>query len=114
MSLKSIDMVTMVPRLTEVGKAQQVREQEGQTAQQQFAAQLQSKVIQEQRQVNLPSEAARAQAKRDGDRSGRGGRGKREGSGRCEREGAAAPGPAEEKQRPADGKGSVIDIILEA
>lgn len=112
MSLKSIDMVTTVQRLSEVSKAQQVREQEAQTTQQQFAAQLQSKVVQEQRQVNLPPEAARAQAKREGERNNRG-RSKRDGAGRAARAKDGASDPAEEKQRPADGKGSVIDIILE-
>lgn len=105
MSLKSIDMVTMVPRLTDVSKVQQVKEQEIPVAQQQFAAQLQTKVAREQHQVNLPPEAANVQTKRDGGRRGhQGGDESREKSG-------AAPA-SDEKPGAANGKGSVIDIIL--
>lgn len=106
MSLKSIDMVTMVPRLTDVSKVQQVKDQEGQVAQQQFAAQLQAKVTHEQHQVNLPPEAAKTEEKREGARRGRQGGGQ----GRAKK-GSAAPEPANAKGA-ADGKGSVIDIIL--
>ncbi|MGE5559995.1 MAG: hypothetical protein ACM3XN_02945 [Chloroflexota bacterium] len=106
MSLKSIDMVTMVPRLTDVSRAQQVKEQEGQIAQQQFATQLQTEAAQAQHQVNLPAETAKVQAGRDGGNR----RGRQSGAGR----GQKGEGETSNERRPAAAgeKGSVIDIIL--
>jgi hypothetical protein len=107
MSLRPVDMVTMVPKLTEVGKAQQLREQEGQIASQQFSAQLQAQTAHEQHKVNDAPEATKVEnegrRRRGAKRDAKGGS-----SGTAD---GAKPGQAG-KGDSESGKGRVNDIVL--
>lgn len=111
MSLKPVDMVTMVPRLTDVSKVQQIKEQEGQVAGQQFAAQLKTKVAHEQQMVNDAPKTIRTEAE-TGRRKGGGRRGNQHDAEEQPASQSDAKPPQRGKGDPAAGKGSVIDIIL--
>ncbi|MCL4516007.1 MAG: hypothetical protein M1379_10555 [Firmicutes bacterium] len=51
MSIKPVDFPVIVQRATDVDKVQQIREHSGQTAQQQFAAQVQAEMVKQHSQV---------------------------------------------------------------
>ena len=57
MSIRSVDLQTLIPRSTEAARAQQVREQGPQVTQEQFAQQLRHQVERKSRQVETSPRA---------------------------------------------------------
>lgn len=107
MSLRPVDMVTLVPKLTELSKVQQLREQEGQIASQQFSAQLQAQTAHEQHKVNDAPETIKVEnegrRRRGAKHDAKGGS---PGTADGAKQGKAGKGETE------PGKGQVIDIVL--
>lgn len=68
MSIRSVDLQTLYPKLADAGRAQQARDESLQAAQQQFASQLSVKSEREAGQVKQTPETRGAKV---GERSGR-------------------------------------------
>ena len=75
MSIRSVDLQTLYPKVQEAGRVQQAREESVQAAQQQFASQLAGQVERESAQVN---QTPQARGSRVGDQAGKGRPGRRE------------------------------------
>ena len=106
MSLRPIDVQTVIPKTPEVGAQQQAREQAAQAAQAQFAAELQTRKEAEGRQVKT---APKAEGGKVADGPGRRGE-KRE----KRRDGSGGNSPGEESGAP-DPKakvGRLLDIRM--
>ncbi len=65
MSIKPVDFPVIVQRATEVDKVQQIREQSGQTAQQQFAAQVQAEMVKQHNQVQTMQKSEHGKVTRE-------------------------------------------------
>ncbi|MEW6723397.1 MAG: hypothetical protein AB1331_00540 [Bacillota bacterium] len=103
MPIKSLDLVTSIPRLAEVAKVQQAKQQEGEVARQQFAAQLQNRVEHQRQQVKLPPRSEKVEQGREEQRHQGGKR-------RRPREKEAGDEPGKQVAEPE--KGRYIDITL--
>ena len=103
MSLRPIDVQTVIPKTPEVGAQQQAREQAAQAAQAQFAAELQSRKEAEGRQVNT---APKAEGGKVADGAGRRGEKRRDGSGET------PPGKESGAPDPKAKVGRLLDIRM--
>lgn len=92
MSIRSVDLQTLYPKVQEAGRLQQARDESVQAAQQQFASQLAGKVEREAGQVK---QTPQTRGSRVGDEGGQGASGQQaEGEGRPREEEAEAQEPA--------------------
>ena len=92
MSIRSVDLQTLYPKVQEAGRLQQARDESVQAAQQQFASQLAGKVEREAGQVQ---QTPQTRGSRVGDEGGQGASGQQaEGEGRPREEEAEAQEPA--------------------
>ncbi|HEY3315700.1 MAG TPA: hypothetical protein VGL40_10560 [Bacillota bacterium] len=115
MSLRPVDIQTVLPKSTEVAKVKQVQDNDPQSRQVQFATQFQHRVERRQQQVTASPQARDSRV--DPDARGRKGR---EGEARDGREGEAGPGEAEAKAGagggkrpgPGPGRGKKLDITI--
>lgn len=91
MSIRSVDLQTLYPKVPEAGRLQQARDESVQAAQQQFASQLAGKVEREAGQVK---QAPQTRGSRIGEEGGEGGAGRQaEGEGRPRDQEAEAQAP---------------------
>lgn len=100
MSIKSMDMQTLIPKTTEVGRAQQIQNHRAQVGQEQFQAQFRDLMANRQQQVpdSPKPEKGRVAAENQ--------RGRQDsGTGKREKRESRKDGPITE-----EGKGRVLDI----
>lgn len=104
MTVRSVDLVTMAPRMTEASKVQQVDDQHPQVVQHAQSVQAQTRTERAQHQVTHKMPADQAAIEREGSSKGQGGRRNRASSNR----------PAEKKQPAPDepGLGGRLDVKL--
>lgn len=100
MSIKSMDMQTLIPKTTEVSRVQQIQNHRAQVGQEQFASQFRDQMVSRQQQVTDSPKAEKGRVAADS-QHGR----KHSGSGRKDRRGTRKDAPVTE-----DGKGVVLDI----
>lgn len=109
MSIRSVDLQTLYPKVQEAGRVQQAREESVQAAQQQFASQLAGQVERESAQVK---ETPQARGSRVGDQGGKGRSGRRQPSDRApeqEEEDRAGEHAASPATRPGE-PGQRLDL----
>lgn len=94
MSIRSVDLQTLYPKVPEAGRVQQARDESVQAAQEQFAQQLAGQVERQSAQV---TQAPQTRGSRVGERSGKGKSGRQDASEHRppdQDEGAPGSGPA--------------------
>lgn len=116
MSIKSVDMQTLIQKTTEVGRTQKVQDDQPHTAQQQFAVRLQQEAEARSRQITARKEVDRPSVQPDGkgaagrDQSGR--QAGAQGSPLRDSEQDAGGAAGEGSLARDPGKGRLLDIKL--
>ena len=113
--MKSVDLQTLLPRVTEVAKTRQVEQQRPGAAQQQFAAEIRRADTERGRQVPETKSADGQKVDRDGGRRA-GGKAADQQRGR---DGTGKEDPDRPKEagakgaRSRGGRGQIVDIVLD-
>lgn len=115
MSMKPLDLQTLLPKSTEIAKSRHLEQQRPETAQQQFALETRRQAVAQQRTVRRAESARGSKVNQDGRRGGSGGSSQSQGqTGSRKTADANRQMPAAERDSRSelDGKGKFIDIVL--